>query len=589
MPLPRAFLPAALLAAAGCGASARSGQDIPAAFQRSTAQQDLGASLDEAAPISDGARVWSPAPFVERRVGPGKRETTHVLWPLFSMTRSPEERSVAVRPFFVAESRPGRKDVEVLWPLASWRREGDDRTLVVRPLFMYKRRVRPAQSGREVDTDWMLFPILWGGHDANEGSYFAIFPLGGTIKGQLGKKKMSFFLWPLWLASEDKNYKAFNVMATMGYWKGPDQVGRRLFPFYMANRREGRFDRRYYMWPFVGRWKTGLDTRYPTETTFIFPFYGRITSRFVVDPDTGETTPYRDSRTWLWPFFGKTVKHAARPGERSLVETHWPWPIFGRVSGDGLVARKLWPVWGVRKSNDLRDMFVLWPFYRRSVRHEDDREVRWHNVGLLFNTQMERWVRLPDGTKLPPSWPEGFGHIPDPRLQAGTHSPVRTAQGEVLSRRWTQLWPLFHYGRNERGEVRFQALSLLPRRAQGRAESLWGPFFTLYRYERDATGLKRESGLFGLIRHHRRSERTGRGMRYVNVLGVASYHRRTGVGKSFSILGGLIGYERVGPRKALRLFWFGGIPRAEWDKYEALAGERGEAPSPGAVREGSGR
>jgi len=36
-----------------------------------------------------------------------------------------------------------------------------------------------------------------------------------------------------------------------------------------------------------------------------------------------------------------------------------PWPFLGYEKADGLVARKLWPIWGERKSNDLRDKFVV--------------------------------------------------------------------------------------------------------------------------------------------------------------------------------------------------------------------------------------
>jgi hypothetical protein len=477
---------------------------------------------------------------------------------------------------------------------------------------MYKRRVREGGGEREVDTDWWfipvfptswlgsaaslglsigsftLLPIFAGGSDSKEGPYFAIFPLAGVVKGQFGKKRLAFVLWPLWSSAVDKRYESFHVMwPFIGYWKGRDQVGRRLWPFFGVNRREGRFDRRFYLWPLFARWKVGLDTRYPAETVFFFPFYGRVTSEFITD--SGERVPRLDFRTWLFPFFSRSVKHGVRPGERTLRAWHMPWPLISRERGEGLVVRKIWPLWGERKSNDRRDRFVLWPLHRRSVSHDEEAEHRWRSVGLLFYDRTERWVETPHGRR-PPRWPKDFVPVPDPRIEAGTHRPYETADGDVRSRRWVQLWPLFHYRRNEEGEKRFQFLSLLPQRTRGRAEAIYAPFWSLYRYERDEDREKRESFVFGLFRHHRRPEGEGPGMRYVNLAGLAGYHRRTGVGKKLSVLGGLIGYERVGGRRAYRFLWapFGRIPKEVRERHEsayrdALDEERRSAREAGAT------
>jgi len=59
-------------------------------------------------------------------------------------------------------------------------------------------------------------------------------------------------------------------------------------------------------------------------------------------------------------------------------------------------------------------------------------------------------------------------------------------------------------------------------------------------------------------------------MRHVNLAGVINYSRRSGIGKRWSLLGGLIGYERVGDRRCYRFLWapFGRIPRETREKYE---------------------
>jgi hypothetical protein len=532
------------------------------------------ASLSDTAPIESGADIRDVAPFVERRKGPGEKSTTHVLWPFWSSSRSGNQRSFALRPIVASDSRPGYKRVSVLWPLATYTRRGDNKTLKVFPLFMYKRRVRSSGPEQEVDTDWWLFPVLFGGHDTKEGGYFAVFPLGGTLKGQLGKKQISFVLWPLWMKTRDKHYDAANVMwPFMSYWKGKDQSGRRLWPFFGANRRENRFDRRFYVWPFVSRWKAGLDTKRPGDALFVFPFYGH--TRNYYKHDSGERELYLKKTTVLFPLFHHVWrKRVGKDKRRNLEEVQAPWPFLGYERGDGLIVRKLWPIWGERKTNDLRHRFFMWPLYRRSMQHFEEEERRWLNLGLLFSTRVDRWVEV-DGRRYPPPWPEGFKEIPDPRIPLGIHKPWVTRTGEIRSRRWVQLWPLFHYRRTENNEKQFQLLSLLPKRAQGRAETLWRPFYTLYRYERDKTGQKRESFLFGLIRHTRRPYGLAEpGMRYVNIAGIVSYNRRARTSKKWSLLGGLIGYERVGTgkdaRRAYRFLWapFGRIPRELRERYD---------------------
>ncbi|MHC5054777.1 MAG: hypothetical protein ACYTKD_08670 [Planctomycetota bacterium] len=535
-------------------------------------------ALSDTAPIEPGADVGSPAPFLESSSGPGRSATRHFLWPLFSQSRDARQRSFAFRPVVAAESRPGRKQVEVLWPVASYVRAGENVSLRIRPIFRYDRRVR--RSGdQETDTDWWLFPILFGGSDTREGKYFAFFPLGGTLKGAFGKKKISFFLWPLWQKTEDLRYDAVHVAwPLLSYWKGKDQSGRRLWPFFAANRREAtrdgervvRFDRRTWLWPLFHYWRVGGDTRKPGEAFFFFPFFGRARNWYK-GPD-GEKTLYLKQTSVLFPFFHhvKRTRPSDKVNIRNIEEVQVPWPFLGYEKADGLVARKLWPIWGERKSNDLRDKFVLWPLYRRSIQHEADVEHRWHNVGVLFSSQLDRWVESPEGRRYPPPWPDGFKRMPDPRVALGLHKSWETRAGEVKTRRWAQLWPVFHYARDEHGAKRFQMLSLFPRRAAG-AEALWRPFLTLYRFERDTTGQKRESFAFGLIRHTRRPEGDeAPGMRHVNLAGVVNYDRRSGVGRKWSILGGLIGYERVGGRRCYRFLWapFGRIPREVRERYE---------------------
>jgi hypothetical protein len=63
-------------------------------------------------------------------------------------------------------------------------------------------------------------------------------------------------------------------------------------------------------------------------------------------------------------------------------------------------------------------------------------------------------------------------------------------------------------------------------------------------------------------------------MRYVNLAGIVSYSRRSRIARKWSLLGGLVGYERVGTgedaRRAYRFLWapFGRIPRELRERYE---------------------
>ena len=270
-------------------------------------------------------------PFYERYPTPSSvstREGSEVFFrPLGSLEHSEHETT----------------RLRILMPFLDFRWGERGRRYWVLPLYLYRSLPQPF-SGEDVD--WMLFPIIYGGRDPDEGSYFAVFPLGGTLKGVLGKDEIQFVLFPIYVHARDRRRHSLHVLWPFynKVWGG-DWSGSRLWPFYgryrsHADPEELRYDRWFVLWPFYIRRRDQLHLN-PTEMVFYFPFYGqRINPRaqsyaylwplFLTHYDSkydrksymGVLFPYRitDGQTDIWPFFG--TKKLSRSRFRSRKNSH---------------------------------------------------------------------------------------------------------------------------------------------------------------------------------------------------------------------------------------------------------------------------
>lgn len=506
--------------------------------------------------------------------------TTDVLYPLFSYRRTRDVRETAFRPLYYVKQDPvaDRTDAFFIYPLGRYRRERQNRYFTFWPFYWSKQyrmgihknehgppspgglkefAQRKTVPGVSTNLDWALFPIFFGGANTDEGKYFAFFPVGGIVKGLIGKEWIRFVLFPLYLETMDKRYHSWNVLwPLISWWKGPDQRGWRFFPFYGVNTRDGQFTKKFFLWPLGIDWRIGLDTKYPLRVHALLPFYAHMHNQHV------------RMTSILWPLFSR--KYDDR---RRLVEWHCPWPVFSYTRGDGIIGMKIWPFFGYRASNRQRNLTVLWPLYTRTLARTEDRTTLTRSSCLIFYQWTERWREHDLGDKVvvvPPPRDESstvFGEawVDDPRHPRPPDDPqIINAPYKDYERTFWKLWPLCHYRRGADDSKVFQFLSPLPWAGNEGSANTYAPFWTLYRYERDASGQKREYALLGLY-HNIRDDL----MRDVNVLGVVQYRREGWYYKRFMFLGGLVGYERIGYDRGLRLLWIpvNRVARSELDRY----------------------
>ena len=484
-----------------------------------------------------------------------------ILGPLIEGRSRPGGRMFVFRPLFSHEDEgPGstRWTFRALWPLITIQRNDESRRVRIFPIIWYRNRVGglTGQEKEEFDKDFWILPFMLTGSDSQEGKYFALWPAGGMVKGIFGKKYIRFVLWPLWVEGQDKNYHSWNVpWPIFGIWRGPDQRGWRLWPIYGVNAREGRFRRVFFLWPLGHHWQTGLDTDAPGEVWAFIPFWAKIENkhlRYV---------------TVLWPFFSR--KHDRKS---NFVEWHCPWPIFSRAVGPGVRGLKIFPFYSHRFTGSRSDRTILWKLWHWNT--ASGRKKRTTRISSLFIFQhlRDEWIEIEEDGKIirvaPPLALRNAalaaartGRNPD----AAGRKERPVPEGQIKSRVHTLLWPLFRYRREAGGEKFFTLLEPWWWRNSEIWDRHYGPFVTLYRYQRFADGTKEERALFNLYAHRRSPSQ-----RRVRLFPVFDYRREgeeVADYKRFRILGGIFGYERRGQGKRVRFLWIpiGRRPK-EWQE-----------------------
>ena len=360
------------------------------------------------------------------------------------------------------------RHLRFITPFLDFRWGPEERRYRVLPLFFYRSSPQYL-SGEEMD--WMLFPILFGGSDPDEGSYFAVFPFGGNLKGLFGQDEIRFVLFPIYWHSRDRERHSLHIVWPFynTVWGG-DWRGSRLWPFYGRYRsftEDGalRYDRRFVLWPFYLRRDDQMHIR-PTELFFSFPFYGEMKNDRV------------QTYTFFWPFFQTTYDQ--KYDRRSYAGYFLPYRIaHGQTD--------IWPFFGVKKLSPGTSVggvvrrtyrhFALWPIER----------YEWATDGLEESTRF--WL-------LPLLW--HFYYIDKDTLE---------------TRKYFKLWPVFQYQRQGQ-DVSFELVSPLWffREDYERLYSRWFNIFR-YRWKLEVSGWEL---LYGAIMYRREP---GREEKVFSVLG----------------------------------------------------------------------
>lgn len=367
----------------------------------------------------------------------------------------------------------------------------------------------PDRDGRrDLDHDIHLWPLFVYGSGEQEGldpeeaddhDYFALAPFGGVTKGLLGKEKITWigFPYPLYMNIQDRSYESHHVLFPLVNWiDGPRNSGFRVLPFFGHYERNGLdgeqiYSRTYVLWPFLTWSTSGMNEPEPTETFFLFPFFGRRTG-------------YRQHATSiLWPFF-KYTNQDTDAGSSWEVRAPFPFLQFG--AGPKHWKFDMWPLFGVKEREvegreGFHRHFFAWPIWRYESM-ESRRGKRFSGQWLLPFFWRTRW---------------------DDPSGASQH-------------KW-RLYPFLHYRSYRNGAMDVGGLSPWWFDDAGWQRTL-GSFMTLYRYQRDPEGGTQHDFLLGLL-----------GTRDLPPTGERAAYSR------LSFLFGLFQYRNLGGERGLRFLW----------------------------------
>lgn len=429
---------------------------------------------------------------------------TKALGPFYESAISTQEMTFsAFRPFFSRIEDPphDRTAKDYLWPIATSRSLNDESNWRTVIFFGYRHTTNDVAKRYRL---W-LFPFYFEGRDGKGATYRAVFPFGGSLHDFLGRDEIRFVLFPIRSTSRLNDLETSNwLWPIVSKTTGGDVYRRRVFPFYGVSRKDGRFERKFILWPF---W---------TQARFTHPKSSG--SGFILFPIVGHMK-LTDQETWwvIPPLFRHT---RGEEMDRTLA----PWPFIqyarapGRSSGKPAQDEKLylWPLWGHRHVGNHDVTFWIWPLiWQHEVERVGETQHRFRVAPFFLNERTER----------PP--------------------------GETRAR-YQRFWPLYSYRRIEE-ESRFRVLELWPFAETGGIERNWAPFWTLYSRMRSGEAVDSEL-LWGLYRNQKR----GDAARYWSLFPIVDWRRDDEAGhlRRWNLLKGLIGFERDDSRAFLRLLYF---------------------------------
>jgi len=414
------------------------------------------------------------------------------LGPFVSYKKEAHETEYGLRPIFYnyKDANKDRTSFDFLYPLSSYRTfEGDTKFQALMYIFYYKSTLR--ESGYR-EREYTLFPFIFARHAEDpERSFFAMFPVYGNMNHKYGKDKIKFFLFPLFLQTE--NYGVTNtnlIWPFIGYYSGNGASGGRLWPIYGQKKVGDALNDRFALWPlYMEREREFYGAK--IHSLAVLPFY------------YGLDMPGRKQRTYAWPFF----THIENTN-RNFSRWDMPWPLITFSRGD-VNTNRVFPLFSVKREEDFESGFALWPLYSWRSHKLENYEIKKKAIVYFLYKDVQNI----------------------PRVEGGRSS------------RAINLWPLFTYRRMPDGKAYFRFISPLETFLQDNAprERNWMPLWTIFRWHRDEEGNHVSSFLWNTFR----TESTKKGVKVDlrPIIPVLSYEN-TDKRDKFHILGGLFGYSK---------------------------------------------
>jgi len=331
----------------------------------------------------------------------------------------------ALRPIVIQDRESGGDTISrFLTPLGTAKDRGDEYLWQLIPITRYERHLT---SDGQVEWTLLTLPGIYWSRRADGRTVRAWFPFGGVAESFLSYDRIEFVLFPLWLKTERAGTITHHVLFPFfSVTDGGGASGGRVWPFYGLSAHEGRYQRRFWLWPFFHLQRNNLQLApEKRETMWMFwPFFGH----------TARGT-FRSS-TVLWPFFGVSSDPATG---FHTVDAPWPlierlesprddvsrtrvWPFYSHYHGDGLDSTwYVWPIVNIAheeyEKSVKNSVYVipfwqnwkrvdedagifryekLWPIYQREGREEHERHVAFPALNPLWRTpeidEMYAWI-----------------------------------------------------------------------------------------------------------------------------------------------------------------------------------------------------
>ncbi len=353
------------------------------------------------------------------------------LFPFYDNLTTEQGSFFAVRPFYSHTVVKEGQIRDYFWPLYSRKDFKDEQSS--RALIFWFTHKFDSKDASPRDRNWLL-PVYFQGRDVNGKGYFALFPLGGTIKEFLGRDEIMFVLFPVYGQSRINDVKTTSVFWPIySHTRGEGIQRDRVFPIYGKSVLEGKYDKRFVLWPF---W---------TSAEYFYP--GDAGKSWILFPVCGQSKLEQEKTLWVLPPFFRFTK-----GEKQD-RLFCPWPFVQKIDSKPHSKFYIWPLWGEDRyaAGPTHRTFLFWPLLW-SEKTGDDNLLRTHRMALPFFYQDYSVQREKD---------------------------VSLEKQTTVSNYW-KIWPLMSWQRE--GDVsRFRMLELWPLKNSAPVERNWAPLWTLYK------------------------------------------------------------------------------------------------------------
>jgi len=395
-----------------------------------------------------------------------------IFIPFFSTRSSPDISSWTLRPLMTSKSDESRQrfELDFLPPFGRYANNEYGTNARFWPIYSY---TKTYHSGAGEDVDWVVFPILYGGHSHDGEDYFAFFPFGGRVRDFLSYDTFDFVLWPLF-QQVTKIATGVSVSTSIlwlfAWTHGGDRDGSfQALPFYMHRKWKDKYDKYSVLWPFFHYQKLRLDSDHPATMYSVWPLFLHEKS----------DNHYRFGLIGPLLFMGPFIQLAS--------ETPDLWEGKPNFDSKSYYNYDLpWPLVHIEKTRDY-EKFRIFPFYSHFSQPGFDSKAYLIPFFWLRKEQNDKYNKT------------SFFFTPIFHYNTKEYND---GSGEDT---YCQLWPIFHNTIMANGARDFSTLSLIPYRTEkwlaSLEEVLW-PFWNIYRRRVDNSGASRHSALFGLFSYY---------------------------------------------------------------------------------------